>query len=260
MTTAPTSPAVPRYVPLSRTAHAAMRWNRFTDYRFASSLAVVPIAAMETGRAAATLPIVFARAGGGLTTMVLVGLEPGRNLFVDAAGQWQGDYVPSMLRAQPFALVRNGGQSVLCFDEASPLISPTGAEPMFTEGGELSDAVRQTGEFLQQLQQARETTDKACAALERHGCLLPFSPPGPAEGVASRLGGLLRVGEKKLNQVDGAALAELRDCGALSLAYCHLVSLHRLSALVRMSAQRAQATVDLSLLEKNGTISFDAFR
>ena len=247
---------------MSRAAHGAKRWRGSAGYAFASAVTALPLVGAEVAHAAADFPVVFTRTPSGYLPIALLGLGT-RNLFVGPDGEWLAEYVPAALRSQPFALGRNEqGQLVLCIDESSPLVSDAAGEPFFDPAGELHATARSVGEFLSRIQQGRDATDAACKLLDRHGCIVPLEAPVKIAGVERRLEGLYQVGEAELNKVSGEALAELRSAGALAIAYAHRVSLHRLPVLVRREAVPAppSATVDLSILDKDGTFGFDAFR
>lgn len=269
----PSAPAAPRFVPLSRTAHAAKRWHRYADYSFAASQTVVPVVGFEIDRVAASLPVALLRAGPGFVPVAMLGLQPQRNLFVDAKGRWLADYVPLGLRSQPFALGRNeAGQFMLCIEEGSPLIADSGGEPLFTDEGQPTGEVRKTMAFLQRVEQGRAATALACEALARHNCItaLAFSMKDK-DGKERRLSGLHQVDEAALAGLPDEAFLQLRKAGALPLAYAQLVSLHKLPMLAALAERRALAEVppplpvaggelDLSFLEKGDTFKFDGFR
>ena len=259
-------PATSRFVPLSRTAHAGKHWKKSSDYRFAASQLVLPLVGIEITRAATSLPVVFVRGEGGYWPMALLGVEAGRNLFIDEQGKWLGDYLPMGLRSQPFALGRGKDEdrTVLCIDENSALLTDGPGEALFAQDGQLAAEVRKTAEFLNRIEQARMLTRQACELLERHHCIvpLPFAVKGE-EGRDRRLEGLFQAGEEQLNALSDAAFLELRGSGALQLAYAQLVSLHKLPLLGALASwhanqrsRQAPAPVDLSVLDRNGTFDF----
>jgi hypothetical protein len=146
---------------LSRSAHGGKRLRRATGCAFASSQVIVPLVAPEVPRAAASLPVAFARTGTGYLPVGVLGAEPGRNLFVNPAGQWLADYVPAALRSRPFAMGRNEGQLVLCVDESGTELTDGEGEPLFTEDGKPSAMLGRTMEFLQELERGRAMTVRA---------------------------------------------------------------------------------------------------
>ena len=264
--------SAPSFVPISRSAHADIRWRRYADYRFAASQFLVPVIASELSRVAGGMPVAFAPTASGHVPVALLGLERGRNLFVDEQGRWLADYVPAALRGQPFALGRGqNGQLMLCIDENSPLVGGAEGERFFTEQGEVTEDLQKTMEFLDRVEKGRAATAVACEALARHGCLAPLVFATRSKGGRERrLEGLFQVNEAALDKLDAEAFLALRAAGAIALAYTHLVSLQKLPLLAKLAARipqdkGAQALVagkdiDLSFLEKDGTFGFDAFR
>jgi len=80
--------------------------------------------------------------------------------------------------------------------------------------------------------------------------------------------GLFRIDEAALNQLPADAFMELRDSGALVLAYCQLLSMQHLPVLGQLAQLHAQAEqkaalpttpggeLNLEYLNNSGTISF----
>lgn len=257
----PMTDPVQRYVPLSKSAHAQLRWRPFTDWRFASPEALVPLASVELSRVAGSYPVVFARIADHIEAAALLGVAPGENLFVNAAGEWAGDYVPATLRARPFVMgLASNGQLVACIDDASPLLvrGEGEGERIFSDAGELAPQVQKTLEFLRGVYAGLAATWKACEALERHGCMEPLEVPRALEGRVKDMTGLYQASERALAALPPQALAELMSLGALGIAYAQRVSLHRLGLLARLAESRertSSAPPDLSVLDRDGTIS-----
>jgi len=252
-----------RFVPLSKATHAQVRWRPFTDWRFAAGEGLVSLAGFEVPRAAGNFPIVFVRAGERVETIALLGVKRDENVFVDANGAWAGDYVPASLRSRPFLIgMSAAGQSVLCIDEASPLIGGADGEgePIFAQDGQLAPKVQKMAEFLGSVSSGLAATWKAGDALWRHNCLEPLRVP---ENLAAlqQFKGLYQVNETALKALPGEALAELMPLGALGIAYAQMISLQKLPLLARLAEVRARENVaaaapDLSLLERDGTLVF----
>jgi hypothetical protein len=264
---APAKPA-PAYVPLTLAAHGGKRLRKSTGYAFASSQIMVPLVAPEVPRAAGTMPVAFARAGTGFLPIGVLGVEPGRNLFVNLAGQWLAEYVPAALRSRPFGMGRNEGNLVLCVDESSTELTDGEGEPLFTEDGKPSEMLGRTMAFLQEVERGRAMTVRACEALARHQCIAPLDfTVNAGTGAGRRLEGLFQVDRGALDRLADEALLELRKAGALELAYSQLVSVHKLPLLGKLAALRAdedarqaQATAAAALFDKDGTFGFDALR
>ena len=117
-----------QYTPLDSTQHRQHGWKRQPDFLFARTDVVAPLLLAEIPYASAVYVLGFAqRPAGGYQLVALQGLRPGENLFVDDAGRWLREYVPSHYRAYPFRILQaqQGDKTVhlLGFDRASGLYS-----------------------------------------------------------------------------------------------------------------------------------------
>ncbi|NKN32889.1 SapC family protein [Marichromatium bheemlicum] len=238
---------MPKLVALSRERHAGQRWKRYDSYAFAGASALVDVVAAELPKAVLSLPLAFVRQGDAFTLNAVLGLAPGRNLCVTREGRWVGGgYVPAALRGYPFRLAHvEGDQLVLCIDEDSGLLTEgEEGEALFDEAGEPAAAITKVLEFLQQVEANRQVTVRACAALAEAGLIVPWAIKLQGEEGEREIEGLFRVDEAALNQLDAETLGGLRASGALSMAYCQLLSmqhLHRLGQLAKAHAQRDEA-------------------
>src|SRR5437899_270151 len=81
-------------------------WQRHSNYTFAAQANVLPIVAAELVKLVPALPMGFVQTETGFQLMAITSLQPGTNFFVAPDGRWLGDYVPAVLRAYPFRLVK----------------------------------------------------------------------------------------------------------------------------------------------------------
>jgi len=215
-------------VAISKERHGGRFWRRFSSYAFARDRHSVPIVLAELEPAASAFPLVFRRtATGTVEPHVLLHLTPGvSSPFVTPDGGWRGTYVPSILRAHPFAAtpVHAGADMALLVDEASGLVTDDpGDEAFFDESGAPSAALEQVIAFFRTRAQSELATQTACAALQSAGLLSPLtSLPGMNDTDSD---GLLSVEPAALDALDPAALPDLWSNNALRLAHAHRVSL-----------------------------------
>ncbi len=230
-------------VPVSREIHANKKIRPRVSYEFARASGVLPLYGAEMGRAAGEYPVCFTRSAEGFFPGALMAIEPGNNLFVALDGQWLGSYLPAVLRRGPFSLARveETGDWVLCLDDTSDLISEDEGAPLFAEDGQASPFLAQMSTFLADLERSRLVTLAACNCLAAHGLLAPWELRVDAGGGnVKRIEGLFRLDEAKLNAVGAEALLELRNAGALAIAYAHLFSLAKLPLIGRLADVHAQ--------------------
>lgn len=189
-------------------------------------------------------PIVFQKAAdGALLPVALLGLETGRNLFLDADG-WAPGYVPMSIERQPFLIGRSAaGDPTVHIDLAHPRVCRDRGELLFRAHGGTSDYLEHITGLLQALHAGMQDTPAFVDALLRHDLLESFVVDIDLDGGRQhRLAGFYTVHEERLAQLDAAALAELHRAGHLQAIYMVLASLSHLRDLIeRMRRARAQA-------------------
>lgn len=224
--------------PISKQTHQYKRLLPIPSYAFAQKQAIVPLVGVECAQAVHNFPIVFAPYADSYVLMGLLSLQPERNLFVSTEGKWRGNYVPAIFRQYPFAvgLPAEGGEPILCVDADAGLISETDGQPLYDIEGNPSEILRKVIEFVGELERNRAATIRAVNVLAKHNLIVPWDitlqhPQGP-----QKVNGIFRVDEAAMNALPGEDFLELRQTGALPIAYAHLLSLNCLDILVRLSA------------------------
>lgn len=237
---------------LSGTAHRTHGWRRYDNYAFAAAEVLAPLVLQEVAEALARYPLAFVKDAAGHAHLVAVlGLEPGRNLFVDPRGTWRGGYVPSCYRGYPFFLQPQPGdaqRAALGFDLGSRLYREqpdvgSGEERFFDDEGRPQPLVQRLVGFLQAVAQDQRATRRAVALLARSSLLVPWDWPGRAANQP----GLYRADETGLAALSPAQLGELRDASALRLAYAQILSIPRQSDLQRLAAQVGPASTSAGM-------------
>lgn len=267
---------MPNFVPVSRERHATQRWRRYSNYTFAAADTVAALVAAELPKAAMSLPIAFIEQAGAFTPAAVLGLQPGNNAFVAPDWHWVGQYIPAIFRAHPFRLARTAdGQQLLCVDEDSGLIGEGSASaPFFGEDGEPAQGLRDILAFLTTLEQNRALTAAACAALHKHALIQPWPIALKTESGEKPIAGLFRIDEAALNTLPGEALLEIRQAGALPIAYCQLLSMQHLPLLGKLIEAQSKASeralafqrlapngeLELEFFNNGGTIDFSSLR
>lgn len=263
---------MPHIVPVSRDRHGALQWRSPAGYSFAAGDAVAPLVVQELPKAAMTLPIGFVPDNGQFVPVAVQGLQSGKNLLVAPDGRWLGGYVPALYRGFPFALaLTETGQQVLCVNEDSGLVGTTGEQPFFKEDGQPSQALANVLGFLTQVSANRLLTQRMCAVLQKHQLIQPWVIQVQTDNGPQSVDGLFRVDETALNQLPAQVFEEVRQSGALPMAYCQLLSMQhlpKLGELARAHAQAAQAVaasaaaqlshhgeLNLDFLNQDGVIS-----
>lgn len=259
------------YHVITHERHGHQYWLKQSGHRFASSDALCPLVAQELPKAMLSMPIGFMAEGDNFVPVAVQGLTPGQNLWVAADGRWLASYVPAPYRSYPFRMApTEQGEQVLCIDEASGLISESAGEAFFDEDGTPAKSVLEILEFFNQIEANRQLTHSMCAVLQQHGLIQPWLITVQGEHGEQKVEGLFRIDEAALNALTAESLAEVRNAGGLTMAYCQLLSMQHLSTLGTLAQAHAEAEkarlaqeslakkgeLHLGFMNDSGTFSF----
>lgn len=228
-------------VPVSPERHRDLSWRGYENYLFTSGEAIVPICMSEMPRASSDMAIGFVRQQEHLSPAAICSLTPGKNYYVGPDGRWLGSYVPAILRAYPFALMRRTPEpgatsnAVVCIDEGCGLLMARadleGAEPLFDENERPVGKFAQVIAFLTQLEKDRHVTRTMCDIIDGHGLLVDWPLKVDRGDGVQNVTGILRIDEDRLSGLPDEVFLELRHSGTLPFIYAHFLSTQRLSAL-----------------------------
>lgn len=250
--------------------HGLKHWLKHSSYIFAAGDALCPLVAQELPKAALVIPIGFIAEGECVVPVAVQGLAAGQNLLVALDGRWLASYIPALYRGYPFKMATmEGGEQVLCIDEASGLMSESIGEPFFSAGGTPGKAVLEILEFFSQIEANRQLTRSMCAVLQQHGLIQPWPLTVQGEQGEQKVEGLFRIDEAALNGLTADALIEVRNAGGLTMAYCQLLSMQHLPTLGTLAQAHAVARKSLAenslsrsdkpnteFMDEGGTFSF----
>jgi hypothetical protein len=208
---------------------------------FAAPARTVPLAAVEFFDAGRQMPVIFIRTDDQrIIPLALMGLEQGENLFVDADGNWDGQYVPAYIRRYPFITLEQEGQTAVCFDEAFDGFNLPGGTPLF-EHGEPAEKSREIIAFLEDYNNRMQETEQFGAMLAQSGLLRQIDARATLhDGRNYELGGMLVVDEQHLARLPDSDIVRLFRSGALALIHAHLLSIRNLAGLVDRKSGRKQ--------------------
>lgn len=250
-----------KMVPVNKERHANFKVKPSADFEFASKFHIAYVTMHEFVRAAATYPIVFLedKEADDFRPVVLMGLNAGENLFVDAEGNWEASYVPAMIRRYPFALTKvpDEDRYVVCVDEASELLSETDGNAMFDEQGNPTQVIENVRRYLAELQQMDQLTREFTKFLGTHNLLTPLNMRVNAADEVKNITGCYVINEERLNNFSDTLFLEVRAKRYLPAIYAHLISLPQIERLVNLKKNAAEhdaaATADDSEAGKSTT-------
>jgi len=237
-------------VPVNSNRHQGKKIRPISSFAFAGELHFASIMAHEFQRAASTYPIVFIEdtEADEFRPVVLLGLEPGKNLFVDADGKWNASYIPAIIRRYPFALARTAEEGVfsICIDEESNLIDDSEGLPLFDADGKPAEAMENVKRYLSELQQMEAFTKAFCAELKQLNMFTPLNMRVRDGNAVRNVTGLYALNEERLGNLSDQRFLEMRKKGYLPLIYGHLTSLAQIERLVMLKEGRTTGAVDNS--------------
>lgn len=241
--------------PLAKELHGKMGVKRMDGpFGFAKTGHAVPLTVGEFPLAALTGPIIFV--GDERMPIAVMGLNAGENMFVKDNGMFEdGVYIPAYVRRYPFVFANDEAnkQMVLCIDRGAEFIVESGYDMgFFDDKGEPTEYTKNCIEFCNNFEAERQRTTGFVQLLKdldlfetKTANFTPTNLDGTT-GEVQQIAEYFGISEEKLNALPSAKLVELRDNGALSQIYAHLLSLvgwDRLIALAmaRQAAQQPQA-------------------
>lgn len=226
---------------LSRETHQNLRLRTPPEqWSFARGRMIAGLVAPELTEVIKSMPMAFTVQGEQANLVALMGLGQ-QNLFVGPAGQWLGPYIPAVLRAWPFALMKQGEQRVVAINADSDAVSTEEGELLFGEDGEPGERLQRTVQFLQSFSDQEIVMGRAVEAIRKAGLLVPWElTVNPRDGASINLTGLYQVDRAAFEALDDAGFLDLRKAGALPVVYAHVFSQRNVSVLEQL-ARRAPA-------------------
>jgi len=170
-----------------------------------------------------------------------------RGLFV-ADGRWAGDvYMPAYARRYPFCMAKLSVNRVeqknrlICVEQSA--LDEKG-EAMFDAKGEPSGKWKELERLLGEYEADLERVREMCGILADYGLLESFTMKATLKpekgGGTMQLGGMHRVAEKAIENLNAAQLKNLVRRGIMARIYVHLLSLEHFGNLLDRKAARGK--------------------
>jgi hypothetical protein len=206
----------------------------------------IPISNSEFVPAGRHYPIVFIGDAKSYSAVAVVGMNTKENLFI-SDGRWAGDvYMPAYARRYPFCMAKVNVNQVeqknrlICVEQSA--IDENG-EALFDDKGQPSPKWQEFERLLGEYENDLERTREMCAILADYGLLEPFTMQAKLKpekgGAAMQLGGMHRVAEKNIENLNAAQLKNLLRLGIMGRIYVHLLSLEHFGRLLDRKAAKA---------------------
>jgi hypothetical protein len=224
-----------KIVPITKEKHKDLKVKATSGFAFAQGSHLASIMVHEFSRASSIYPIVFLedKTEDKFMPVVMLGLEEGKNLFVDG-DTWRASYIPAIVRRYPFALATTGeaNKYTICIDEDSDFLSTEDGEPLFNEKGEASEAIERVKKYLTELQQMERFTAEFCKYFEEKNMFTPLNMKVKVGNEIKNISGAYVINEERLNSLSDETFLEMRKKQYLSVVYAHLSSLSQIERLL----------------------------
>lgn len=225
-------------VELNPTDHKNLKVVANVAGKLASQMQIVNITAQEIPQACSEFPVFFTRNSqtGDWGASVLISLLQNTSPMLEGE-QWQGLYTPNFLRTYPLYPMRREDSNTysLGIDPASPHLSDTEGEPLYTEDGKDSaflDGVRRMidSDIKSGYQTYLMTKELAEQGLFKAvDLVLQFK-----DGTRQNLHGLFTINEENFQKLSAEKLQEYHQKGYLVVMHAVLTSMYQLNRLVRL--------------------------
>ncbi|MBW0158068.1 SapC family protein [Sedimentimonas flavescens] len=222
-------------VPLTPERHGSYSLATGEGYAAFRTMNVVPVLVDEFAALAHDYVIGFLKQGDGFAPAALLGLAENENLYVGADGRWKAEYVPAILRQQPFVARRSkdGKKGVLCISESHPGLNTEGeGAPLFDEDGRPGDLVSRAQQFVSRVAQGALRTESFCARLADLNLLSPIrTEMKRADGTVRAMRGVFAINREALDKLPAKVLGAMQKDGSLEAIHLHLYTLRNLNSL-----------------------------
>jgi hypothetical protein len=219
-----------------------------TDWRVASKLNAMFVAAAEFGDVCREFPIVFVKAGkepdgsDAIAPIAVFGLSQNQNLYL-AGERWRAMYMPAVLRAYPFCIARIDEQRfAICVDMAFSGANQADGQPLFNEDGSQAPLLKEMQAHLETLESEIQRTRLVGKRLLELDVLreMRFDATLP-DGRQHTVDGFLTVDDEKMTKLPDSVVGELHRSGVLGLVHLHWVSMGNMRRLVDWHVERSAA-------------------
>lgn len=172
--------------------------------------------------------------------LALFGFQQRENLFLDDEG-WHADYVPAMIRRQPFLIgfqqtkQGDGTTRMMSIDMDHPRVSTKDGERLFQPLGGRTPYLDETANLLEAIYQGTEHNARFIAALVEHNLIESITVDITLnDGSRNQLLGFHAINEERVQELTGETLEEFSRNGFLMPVFMALASMTNIRALINM--------------------------
>ncbi|WP_339867779.1 SapC family protein [Pseudohongiella nitratireducens] len=212
-------------------------WQKPVNYHFAAKDILTELSINEISIASVNCPITFVQDKNKIFHLAMIqGFEQDKNLLVSHEGKWLSHFLPSSYRFYPFVLLKNQQENLmLYFNNAySHLTGDPNSEPFYDDNEQPAKLVKQVFGALVERWKGVTQALSLTKQLEEAGLIVPWEMTLKRNDNSVPVKGYFRIDEVKLSKISPEELVKLRDTGALTLAYCQMLSMNKLHILQKL--------------------------
>ena len=172
--------------------------------------------------------------------LALFGFQEKENLFLDEQG-WNADYVPAMIRRQPFMIgfqetkQGDGTTRMMSLDMDHPRVSTEAGERLFQPLGGTTPFLDDAANLMEGIYQGHEANSRFVAALEEHNLIESVTIDITLDdGSRNQLLGFHAINEEKVQELTGDTLEEFSTNGFLMPIFMALASMTNIRTLINL--------------------------
>ncbi|WP_299266304.1 SapC family protein [uncultured Psychrosphaera sp.] len=234
------------FQPLHKETHKNIKIKPATSVEDLATQHALGVVVQEFALAGNQYPIAFVQGKDqeGYFPVALLGLEPNKNLFVNADNKWEGMYMPARYTHKPFSVIPSKEDANLfgiAINIDSAVVSEGEGEALFTETGEETEYLAKRKKSLISYVEHEQITKGFIDELVKLDLLHPQNINVKVSEKEFNLNGLFIVDEKKLSALSDEDFLGLRKRGFLGPIYAHLGSMHQVNNLIQKQVARDKA-------------------
>lgn len=208
---------------------------KITDYKFARSVAFLPISVEEIVEAQKYYPIFFLKDSEGIVPFVAMGVQEDKNLFIGEDGNFKDDYyIPAIFRVYPFSVTKIDNRFSLVVDMQS-LHDYPGSKKLFTKAGNLTKEGKRIINMVETVYTDLYKTKQFLSILNENNLLRSVDITINTSKSTYVFEGMLIIDEEKVKKLNDIIISKFYKNGILDIIVLHMASLSNINRLGRMA-------------------------
>lgn len=240
---------MPNYAVVNKEDHKDLRIRTRYSAEFGDNVMFAMTFPAEFRTVQTCYPILFHRSDEGeFIPVALFGFEKGENLFLDETG-WHANYVPAMIRKEPFLIGHQGEDAgtdddasrVLSLDLDSPRVNTEDGEALFMPLGEMTEYLQTMAAMLEDIYQGHVESKLFVKFLLEEDLLESVTfDITLQDGSRNSLLGFHTINEEKIADLSAETLHLMNQNGYLMPVFMAMASLGNVHELINLKNKKVR--------------------